>query len=216
MKNLFLTFVLFLGLQGIAQKTVYIFNNSTTATITIGDIQTKKATFSSTPGTAPTLGYPTFTSFTNTPIIIPPGGSYTLENTANPNKFPFISVGNSPQITQWVKFVSANSFSTVSSTQAFTTASSQIFYSIKFMGGAGGGTLVNPAIWKNTYDDNIADSNPTPFLVPNYGLPNTGTSRNPIGLGGSPGTQWSFIEYDAPSGIYSPGTYAIILGLSDN
>lgn len=206
MKKLLLLFVLFLGLQGFAQKTVYIFNNSATATIKIGEIQTIKAAIS---GTSVTLGYPRFTSYTPTLITIPPGGSYTLENVANPNKFPFVSVGNTPQINQWRKSVSATSSSLVSSAQAFTTATAQIFYYIKFTGGTAGTTLCNPAIWNNTSYNNA-------YTVDNYGKPNPGDSQNPKGFEDGPGTQWSFIEYDAPNGIYGAGSYAVILSLNDN
>lgn len=205
MKIPYLFFALLLTLQGFAQKTVYIFNNSATASIIIGDIETVKASFS---GEDVTLSYPHFKSHISPEITIPPGGSYTLENVSNPNKFPFISFGNTPQINQWKKFIGLTSLpTTVSSSQAFTTATSQILLSIKFMGGTASTTLFNPAIWNNENVD---------FFVENYGKQNGGDSENPKGLGAGLGTQWSFIEYDAPNGIYGDGSYSVILSLNDN
>ncbi len=207
MKKIIFILILFLGLQGFAQKPIYIFNNSATATITIGDIQTVKVSVRGTTEDTVTFGYPTFVSNSPALITIPPGGSYTLENLANPNKFPFVSFGNTPQINQWRRFITQNSSALVSSTQAFTAATSQIFKSIKFLGGSAGTTFFNPAFWNN--------SNPQ-FNVDNYDKPNGGNSQNPKGLGGAAGTQWSFIEYDAPNGIYGAGSYTIILSLNDN
>ena len=82
-------------------------------------------------------------------ITVNPGDSYVLENTANPNKFPFVSIGNTPQLNTWKRESTATSSTNVSSTVAFTTATSQVFHYTKFVltgpsGSVGGGTLANP------------------------------------------------------------------------
>ena len=153
-KKIVFSALLFLGLQSFAQKTVYIFNTSSLP-VTIGNIGTVKATIS---GTTVTLGYPKYVSHDNpsgpgTPsITIPAGGSYTLENTANPNKFPFVSIGNTPAITQWTRKASATSSATVTAATAFTVGTTQMFEYIKFSAGSGGsGVLYNPAFSNNQY-----------------------------------------------------------------
>ena len=233
-KIVFIT-LLFLGLQSFAQKTVYIFNLSSSP-VTIGNIGTVKATIS---GTTVTLGYPKYVSHDNPsgpgtpPITIPPLGSYTLENTANPNKFPFVSIGNTPAITQWTRKASATSSATVTAATAFTVASTQMFEYIKFNAGSGSGVLYNPAFSNNQYYPypntpvipNLTNATTTNdfYASPNYGFSSyIGTinslSYNPTNLNGyinHSGTSAS-IEYDAPNGIYGLGSYTVIITIFDN
>ena len=136
MKKLFLTLVLFLGLQGIAQKTVYVFNFSS-YDVKIGDIQTRPLT-----GT-----YPYYTSkYTNAStgnlIMVPAGSTYTLENTVA-TRFPFYSPTSAPVITQWRRQSSATVSANILSTNLNNVlANSQKWWSIKFdVVGSSGTTL---------------------------------------------------------------------------
>ena len=154
MKKIFLLAIGLIALQGFAQKTVYYFNFSS-YTLYIGDIVTIKEVpppAGSPLGTLPTYDYPYFRN-TNTErggtyITVIPGGSYVLENTANPNKFPFTSIGNTPQLTTWKRVSSATASGNVSSIAAFTVATPQVFHYTKFMigpgGSAGGTTFASP------------------------------------------------------------------------
>ena len=235
-KKIVFSVLLFLGLQSFAQKTVYIFNFSSSP-VTIGNIGTVKATIS---GTTVTMGYPKYVSHDNpsgpgTPsITIPVGGSYTLENTANPNKFPFVSIGNTPAISQWTRKASATSSATVTAATAFTVGTTQMFEYIKFSAGSGGsGVLYNPAFWNNQYYPypfpgvlNATTTNAF-FASPNYGLSSyignvNNLTYNPTNLyeyiNHTPGINSisASIEYDAPNGIYGLGSYTMIISISDN
>jgi hypothetical protein len=148
MKKLLLLFVLFLGLQGFAQKTVYVFNFSS-YDVKIGDIQTRPNT-----GT-----YPYYTSkYTNAStgnlIIVPAGSTYTLENTVA-TRFPFYSPTSVPVITQWSRRSSATVSSTILSTNLNNVlANSQKWHSIKFdVVGSSGTTLAVSGGGPNPYSN---------------------------------------------------------------
>lgn len=130
MKNIFLTMLLFIGIQMVGQKKVTIINNSP-YTMQIASLATVKYL-----GTIPpTISGPTYKHKTLSPaasfIVIPAGGSYVLNNTSSTTKFPFVSVGNVPQITQWSL---SSPVSTVTSATAYASANatSQVFSFIKF------------------------------------------------------------------------------------
>jgi hypothetical protein len=133
MKKIILITVLFLGLHGFSQKIVYVFNFSSYG-VDIGEFQTKNSTG----------GFPYFRSY---PFLvhINAGDSYTLENNGSSTKFPFVSVGNTPQLNSWVRTNSATSSTTVTSTTAYISGASQLFNFIKFQvgtnGSLGGGNL---------------------------------------------------------------------------
>jgi len=152
MKKIFFLAIGLIALQGFAQKTVYYFNYSS-YTLSIGDIRTIREIPPVAPSTSPTYDYPLFLNSSaqrgGSFITVNPGDSYVLENTANPNKFPFVSIGNTPQLNTWKRESTATSSTNVSSTVAFTTATSQVFHYTKFVltgsgGSVGGGTLANP------------------------------------------------------------------------
>lgn len=130
MKNIFLTLILVVGIQMIGQKKVTILNNSP-YTLQIGTLATVKYLGTN----PPTVSGPTYEHKTLSPaatfLVIPSLGSYTLNNTSSTTKFPFVSVGNVPQITQWLLSSPA---STVTSATAYASANatSQVFGSIKF------------------------------------------------------------------------------------
>ena len=100
MKNIFLTMLLFIGIQIFGQKKVTIINNSQ-YTLQIGALTTIKYS-----GTNPVTVSSGVTYIHNalspaaTSLNIPAGGTYVLNNTSSTTKFPFVSVGNVPQITQ--------------------------------------------------------------------------------------------------------------------
>jgi hypothetical protein len=159
MKKLIIIATLFFGLQGFSQKILYIFNNSPYG-IDIGEVQSI---------TTNTAGYPYPMFKSNTSLIhINAGDSYTLENLGSSTKFPFVSVGNVPQINNWIKINSATSTTSVTSTTAYITGATQAFNFIKFQvginGNLGGGDLgqayPNPIVasgWGASYDPPVID-----------------------------------------------------------
>lgn len=114
----------------VGQKKVTIINNSP-YTIQIGGLATVKYLGTS----PPTISGPTYNHKTLSPaatfINITPNGSHTLNNTSSTTKFPFVSVGNVPQITQWL-LSSPASTDTSATAYASANATSQVFGSIKF------------------------------------------------------------------------------------
>ncbi|TYB74834.1 MULTISPECIES: hypothetical protein [Bizionia] len=139
MKKILLLSVLFLGLQTMAQKTVYIYNFSST-NFDIGDIGTKKQTAS----------HPIFLSKPSGGLIsIPPGATYILEaSPASTNRFPFYSPTSSPNIDNWSRqLVSGGAWSNPlpSSLVANIYGATQIIEHVKTQvgpsGALGGGTL---------------------------------------------------------------------------
>lgn len=146
MKKLFLLSVVLLGFAGFAQKTVY-FENSSTVTIGIGDIRTVRKV------SPRVYGYPAYTNRNTNRggayLSIAPGTTYILENVANPGKFPFVSVGNTPQLTSWDRQNSVSSTTpNVPSATAFLTASSQVFTYVKF-GKLVGGSITDGTTFSN-------------------------------------------------------------------
>lgn len=137
MKNIFLTAILFLGLNAIAQKTVTILNNSPY------DLQIGTIASTYTAGlNPPTYGFPFYTQKTFTPtasfITVPSGGSYILQNTSTVN-FPFSSPASVPLITQWYKTINGTTpATTVTSAIAYTAGAQQVFGYLKFQ-------LIDPA-----------------------------------------------------------------------
>lgn len=131
MKNIFLTMLLFIGIQMIGQKKVTIINNSQ-YTLQIGALTTIKYS-----GTNPVTVSSGVTYIHNalspaaTSLNIPAGGTYVLNNTSSTTKFPFVSVGNIPQITQW-RLSSPVSTVTSATAYAAANATSQVLCSIKF------------------------------------------------------------------------------------
>jgi hypothetical protein len=163
MKKIILITLLSLSLQGYSQKIVYILNFSS-YNVQIAEINTITTN----------LGiYPSFKNNTGL-ITIPAGQSYTLTNSSSSTKFPFVSVGNTPQINSWIRRNSATSSTTVASTTAYITGATQKFNFIKFQvgtnGNLGGGNLgqgyattLDGSGWQATYDPPIIDP-----LNPNF------------------------------------------------
>lgn len=148
MKKLFILSVVLLGLESFAQKTV-TFDNASSVTIGIGEIKTIRK-ISSGPNV---YGYPYFTNKNSNRggayLTIAPGVMYTLENLANPGKFPFVSVGNTPPLTFWDRQNSVSSVTAnVSDTTAFIIASTQLFHYVKF-GKYAGGTVTDGTTFSN-------------------------------------------------------------------
>jgi len=127
MKKLILLALLLGGLPTFAQKTFEVYNY-TAYTVQLADIATKVAT-----GT-----YPEFHSKPSGLISIPPGGSYTLVNTANLYRFPFLSPSSSPTIPTWERLNSASPPTTyLPSATAWPLGTSQVFKELFFfVGGA--------------------------------------------------------------------------------
>src|SRR4051812_15775352 len=98
MKKIFLLAMLLCGLQNFAQKTFEVYN-FTAYTVKLADVITKPA--------GATV-YPEFHSKPSGLISIPPGGSYTLQNTANLYRFPLYSLTSIPVIPSWEKLSSTS------------------------------------------------------------------------------------------------------------
>src|SRR5690554_6357552 len=140
MKNIYIILALFFGLQTYAQKTIYIYNLSST-NFDIGEI-----------GTQPVSGtQPVFTSspsggmITIAPYSLP----YILEATpASTTKFPFYSPSTSPVIDFWIRHDPPNNPATLPSNLVGPIyGASQIFQFIKFQvgpRGSLGGTTFYP------------------------------------------------------------------------
>lgn len=124
MKKIFIIVTLLFSLNNFAQKTFEVYN-FTGQTVKLWDIITKPNS---------TATYPEFHSKPFLAVTIPPGGSYTMVNTANVFKFPFQSPSSIPYINKWERLNSASSVTSMTSPVAWSlgTATSQIFKSIIF------------------------------------------------------------------------------------
>lgn len=159
MKKIILIVALLVGLQNFAQKTFEIYN-FTGQTVEIASIITKG-----------TSTYPEFHSKPFGLISIPPGGSFTLENTSNVFRFPFESPTSIPYIDKWERLNSPSSGMVLTSPIAWSFGNSQVFHRMLFYVGSSynnlpavptGVTTVAPAVtgagWQLDYDC----SNPAP------------------------------------------------------
>lgn len=116
MKKFILAAMLLFGLQGFAQKTFEVYN-FTTQTVQLADIITRAGSV-----------YPEYHSKPFGLVSIPPGGSYTLVNTANVFRFPFQSPTSAPYINKWERLNSAAGPGTIqTSPVAWTFGNSQVF-----------------------------------------------------------------------------------------
>jgi hypothetical protein len=166
MKKIFLIFVLFLTLQGFAQKTVYVFNFSSYL-VKIGYMQTRPNT-----GVYPYYTTNYINAATANTIYVPSGSTYTLENPVA-TRFPFYSPTSSPVITSWRRSNSATSSSIILSTNLNNVlANSQKFHSIKFdvvgsygttlaVAGGGPNPFDNTQIHADYYPEVDGNGNPT-------------------------------------------------------
>ncbi|WP_329804652.1 hypothetical protein [Flavobacterium facile] len=136
MKKLIIVATLLFSLQNFAQKTFEVYNY-TGQTVKLWDIITK-------PNSSAT--YPEFHSKPYGAVTIPPGGSYTLVNTANVFKFPFQSPTSIPYINNWERLNSASSVTPLASTVSWSLGSSnaQVFKSIIFEVGTSWNNLTVP------------------------------------------------------------------------
>ena len=127
MKKIYFIVVLFFSLQNYAQKTFEVYN-FTGQTVTLYDIITNTSSG----------GYPEYHSKPFGGVPIPPGESYTLENTANIFRFPFHSPASVPYIDIWERLDSATSSTTtiVSSNVAWVLGNNQVFKSLIFSVGS--------------------------------------------------------------------------------
>lgn len=204
MKNIFLTAILFLGLNAIAQKTVTILNN------TPYDLQIGTIASTYTAGlNPPTYGFPFYTQKTFTPtasfITVPSGGTYILQNTSTVN-FPFSSPASVPLITQWYKTINGTTpATTVTSATAYTAGAQQVFGYLKFQ-------LIDPATGATVGTESLGTRRgATAFLPPVTPVSSCGcaTSVTPSGTGGnylynSPNALWSVSVSTVPA--YNPLT----------
>ena len=88
MKKIFLSIVFLLGIQGFAQKTITIYNLSTT-NFDIGQFYTKSASVAV---------YPLLRSAMNGFVTVPAGTTYIMQCTpASLTRFPFLSPTSTPQ-----------------------------------------------------------------------------------------------------------------------
>jgi|GEM_PF-2308976 len=145
MRKIALFLTLMIGFCGFSQKTLEIYNYSV-KTISIQMIATKP----------PSGIYPWCASVTPSPITIPPGGTYILENTANIYRFPFYSPASSPFITNWRRVVapvppSQNAtFTNMTSQALWPLGTSQFFDYISFnvnSAAAGSGNIGELSFW---------------------------------------------------------------------
>lgn len=118
MKKFFLIIVLF-SLQMYSQKKLEIYN-FTNQTVTITDI------FTNASGT-----YPEF-HCKGTMIVVPPTGSYILENTLSLTRFPFDSPASSPYIASWQRQTGTTIEVSMPSSVAWTQGGPQSFYRMTF------------------------------------------------------------------------------------
>ncbi|CAM3810279.1 hypothetical protein FLGE108171_15600 [Flavobacterium gelidilacus] len=125
MKKIILFAMLFISLHNYAQKTLEIYN-FTSSSVVIYDIFTK-----------PTAGmYPEFHSKPYGGITILPGDSYILENTTNVFRFPFNSPSSIPFINIWERLNSATSVTNLNSNIAWTLGNSQVYKGMIFQFGS--------------------------------------------------------------------------------
>lgn len=136
MKKLIIVATLLFSLQNFAQKTFEVYN-FTGQTVKLWDIITK-------PNSAAI--YPEFHSKPYLAVTIPPGGSYTLENTANIFKFPFQSPTSAPYINRWARLNTVSSSTPLTSPVAWSLGSSntQVFKSLIFEVGTSWNNLTVP------------------------------------------------------------------------
>ena len=128
MKKITFFLVLFLSLQGFSQKTFEVYNFSG-QTINLGDIITRAIS-----GTSFVL--PEYHSKPFGNITIAPGGSYVLENTSYPLRFPFNSPASVPYISIWERNNTNGTTSMLASNSAWALGNSQVFFNLKFFDGA--------------------------------------------------------------------------------
>lgn len=136
MKKIFIIVTLLFSLNNFAQKTFEVYN-FTGQTVKLWDIITKPNS---------SAIYPEFHSKPYGAVTIPPGGSYTLVNTANIYKFPFQSPTSIPYINKWERLNSASSVTPLTSPVAWSLGSSnsQVFKSIIFEVGTSWNNLTVP------------------------------------------------------------------------
>ena len=147
MKKIFLSIVFLVGIQGFAQKTITIYNLSSTNFE--AQINTKSTTAS---------GYPKLKSILSQTagLKVPPNTTYIMQCTpASLTRFPFLSPTSTPQISIWQRFLNANSYASISSAAASSAyGNTQIFDFMKTQvidypnNSRGGGNLrPNDPIW---------------------------------------------------------------------
>lgn len=177
MKKIFIIVTLLFSLNNFAQKTFEVYN-FTGQTVKLWDIITKPYS---------TATYPEFHSKPFLAVTIPPGGSYTMVNTANVFKFPFQSPSSIPYINKWERLNSASSVTSMTSPVAWSlgTATSQIFKSIIFEVGTS---------WNN-----FTTTPPVPII--SYSAP---TYTNPT----SPGWQ---LDYECSNPVPNVWYYTIVI-----
>ena len=153
MKKIILIALFLYSLQNFAQKTFEVYNFSG-QTIKLADIITK-----------PTAS--TYPEYHSKPalITIPPGGSFTLENTSNVYRFPFYVTGN--PIATWQRLNSPSSTTFVPSTAAWTLGISQVFSNLKFFDGLNilrevGVSNPAPATFSSGITAEYSQDNPAP------------------------------------------------------
>ncbi len=148
MKKIVLIAVLFISLNSFAQKTITIYNLSST-NFDIGEIDSKSTSVST---------YPRFKSNYSNIIHIAAGTTYILTcSPASTTRFPFYSPTSVPQITSWLRQLTAGSTpSAITSSVASTTYGlTQYINFTKTQvgpnGSLGGGTLT-PNVTNNFSD----------------------------------------------------------------
>lgn len=148
--------MLFCSMQHFAQKTFEVYN-FTSQTVQLADIATKPS--------GATV-YPEFHSKPSGLISIPPGGSYTLVNTANLYRFPLYSPSSSPVIPTWERLTSASPGTNMASASAWPLATSQVFKEMFFYVGSAYKSIsvtspvvpLQPGGWQADY----VEDNPAP------------------------------------------------------
>lgn len=136
MKKIIIIATLLFSLNNFAQKTFEVYN-FTGQTVKLWDIISK-------PNSAAI--FPEFHSKPYGAVTIPPGGSYTLVNTANVFKFPYQSPTSIPYINKWERLNSASSVTPMTSPVAWSLGSSntQVFKSTIFEVGTSWNNLTVP------------------------------------------------------------------------
>lgn len=123
MKKIILFALLFLGLQGFAQKKFYVYNLSSKA-VKINYISTI---------TDAGGAFPNIISEGITPITIPAGQTFSMELTMRNYRFPYSSMASSPFIASWAYSATASS-TPVSLTAATATSSYGLGYKFDHVG----------------------------------------------------------------------------------
>jgi len=142
MKKIILLSVFFLSIQGFAQKTITIYNLSST-NFDIGEMRTKSTSVSTYPKLISNYG-----TFPNNIIHIPAGTTYILESIPGSiTRFPFLSPDSTPEITSWKRqFNAGATWTPITSTAAAAAyGNTQVFDVMKTQvgpnGALGGGYL---------------------------------------------------------------------------